>query len=85
MIFPLQSSYLTSLLSPSASNSASVQYSPFGFSERTKVGTRYQKGVTEAAARRERALVLTRFLQQSAQALLGRRAPAPRLAPCEAC
>jgi hypothetical protein len=42
----------------------------------------------EAAARRERALVLKRFLEQAGQALLGSRAEAqraPRLAPCEAC
>ena len=42
----------------------------------------------ESAARRERARMLTRFLAQSAQALLGSRIPvqpAARLQPCEAC
>jgi len=42
----------------------------------------------EAAARRERARMLTRFLEQSAQALLGSRPQArhaQQLTPCEAC
>ena len=42
----------------------------------------------DAAARRERARVLKRFLEQSADALLGRRSeaqPVPSLTPCEAC
>jgi hypothetical protein len=42
----------------------------------------------KAAAQRERAPVLKRFLEQSAQALLGQRSNArraPRLTPCEAC
>ena len=46
------------------------------------------KAEIEAAARRERGRVLTRFLEQSAQALLGRGSraqSAPRLTPCEAC
>ena len=46
------------------------------------------KAEIESAARRERARVLKRFLEQSAQALLGPRREAqraPRLAPCEAC
>ena len=46
------------------------------------------KAEIQAAARRERARVLKRFLEQSAQALLGRRSqarPAPSLTPCEAC
>ena len=49
------------------------------------------KAEIEAGARRERARMLTRFLEQSAQALLGRRAAAERaplvqrLTPCEAC
>jgi len=46
------------------------------------------KAEIEAAARRERARVLKRFFEQSAQALLGRSSQtqrAPRLTPCEAC
>ena len=49
------------------------------------------KAEIEAAARRERGRMLTRFLEQSAQALLGRRNATERahlvqrLAPCEAC
>ena len=39
----------------------------------------------DAAARRERARVLKRFLEQAAQALLGSRPDAHRLTPCEAC
>ena len=39
----------------------------------------------EAAARRERAKVLKRFFEQAAQALLAKRAEAPRAQPCEAC
>ena len=42
----------------------------------------------DAAARRERARVLKRFFEQSAQTLLGRRSDtprAPRMTPCEAC
>jgi hypothetical protein len=42
----------------------------------------------KAAAQRERARVLKRFLEQSAQALLGQGSKgrrAPRLTPCEAC
>ena len=46
------------------------------------------KAEIKAAARRERARVLKRFFEQSAQALLGPRREAqraPRLEPCEAC
>jgi hypothetical protein len=46
------------------------------------------KAEIEGAARRERARVLKRFLEQSAQALLGRGSQAqraPGLTPCEAC
>ena len=46
------------------------------------------KAEIEAAARRERGRMLKRFLEQSAQALLGRPSQArhaPRLTPCEAC
>ena len=42
----------------------------------------------KAAAQRERARVLKRFLEQSAQALLGHCSSprrTPRLTPCEAC
>ena len=39
----------------------------------------------EAAARRERARVLKRFLDQAAQALLGDSSAAHRAQPCEAC
>ena len=42
----------------------------------------------KAAAQRERARVLKRFLEQSAQALLGQGGKArlaPRMTPCEAC
>jgi hypothetical protein len=42
----------------------------------------------KAAAHRERARVVKRFLEQSAHALLGPRSnarPAPRMTPCEAC
>ena len=42
----------------------------------------------KAAAQRERARVLKRFLEQSAQALLGhgsRARRAPRMTPCAAC
>ena len=54
---------------------------------------RYQHDATlraelKAAAQRERARVLTRFLEQSAQALLGHGSNArraPRMTPCEAC
>jgi hypothetical protein len=45
------------------------------------------KTAIEAAARRERARMLTRFLEQSAQALLGRRdaTEMQQLSPCQAC
>ena len=43
------------------------------------------KAEIDAAARRERARVLKRFLEQSARALLSRRPDAHRLTPCEAC
>jgi hypothetical protein len=42
----------------------------------------------KASAQRERAVQMRRFLEQSAQALLGHRSNArraPRLTPCEAC
>ena len=40
---------------------------------------------TKAAAQRERARVLRRFLEQAAQSLLGDRSAAARVQPCEAC
>lgn len=43
------------------------------------------KSEIDAAARRERARVLKRFLDQAAQALLGDRSAAQRFQPCEAC
>ena len=43
------------------------------------------RGEVKAAAKRERARVLQRFLEQAAQSLLGDRSAAQRVHPCEAC